>query len=80
MIYNFIGNMREIIVNYLRSCYSLDPLTQKNAFNHIAWVESLFSHINGKQIWAVGLYNNESNELRVEIVPDLHGSTLKSLI
>ena len=80
MIYNFIGNMREIIANYLRSCYSLDPLSKKNAFNHIACDESLFSHINRQQIWVVGLYNNESNELRVEIVPNWDGSTLKSLI
>ena len=80
MIYNYIGNMREIIANYLRRDYSLDPLAQKNAFNHITYEESLFSHINRQQIWVVGLYNNESNELRVEIVPNRDGSTLKSLI
>ena len=53
MIYNFKSNMREIIANYLRSYYCLDPLTQKNAYNHIACDESLFSHINKRQIWVV---------------------------
>ena len=71
--------MREIFVNYLRSCYCFS-LAQKNAYNQIESDESLISHINRQQLWVIGLYNNESYDIRVEVVPNRDGATLKNLI
>ena len=42
--------------------------------------ESLFSHQNGEQIWIVGLLNNDTNELWLEMVKDRNSEVLEYII
>ena len=79
-IYKFLQDCRISIANYIRHCYILDPLAGKNAYNHISLDESLFSHLNNKQQWVIGLINCETKDIRLEIVENRDTDTLKQII
>ena len=61
-IYNHIGNCREIIANYLRSSYQLEPLTYKNNFLSISIMKVYFY--------------SDTNNWRLEIVSNRNSQTL----
>ena len=79
-IYKFFQNCRIIIANYIRTIYQLDPLAYTDAHDMLAVDESLFSHLNDKQIWLVDLINLRTNDIRLELVENRSSETLKLII
>ena len=75
-----LQRFRIYIANYLKDLYSIESITPKNAYNHIATDESLFTHLDGVQQWVVGMINAETNKLRLEVVTEKDESTLKKII
>lgn len=76
-IYSFVDKLRQIIATHMRNIYKIEQWTYPNSNNHISMDESLFSYQNGEQIWIVGLLNNDTNELRLEMVKDRSSEILE---
>lgn len=72
--------MRLIISHYLKDCYKLKSLAIENAKDSISIDESLFSHENNQQIWVVGLINNRTHVIRMEIVNNRTNNTIKKYL
>ena len=66
-ILKFLHECRIYIAHYIRDNYCLQLLAPKNELFHIAVDESLFTHLNGGQIWVISRFKNETNELRLDI-------------
>ena len=79
-IYSFVDKLRQIIATHMKNVYKIEQLASPNSNNHISIDESLFSHQNGEQIWVVGLLNNETNALRLEMVKDRSSEVLEYII
>lgn len=67
-VLNVLQRFRIYIVNYMKDLYSIESIAPKNAYNHIASYEYLFTHLDGVQQWVIGLINAETNQLRLEVV------------
>lgn len=76
-IMGLLQEFRIYIATYLRDKYCLEPLARENQLAHIAVDESLFTHLNGIQLWVIGLINIESNDIRLDIVKERDTNTLK---
>ena len=79
-VYKILDNMRYIIEHYLKDTYNLEKITELNKHDNISLDESLFVHINNRLIWVVGLINNNSREIRLEIVENRSAETMKEII
>ena len=79
-VYKILDNMRYIIAHYLKDTFNLEKITELNKHDNISVDESLFVHINNRQIWVVGLINNYSREIRLEIVENRSAETMKKII
>ena len=80
MFLNFLLECRVYIAHYIRYTYCLEPLSHKNRLSHFAIDESLFTHLDGIQIWILGMINNESNAIRLDIINQRDCDILKKLI
>lgn len=56
------------------------PLVIENANDSIAIDKSLFSRENNQQIWVVGLINNRTRVVRMEIVNSRINNAIKKII
>jgi transposase-like protein len=79
-VYKILDNMRYIIAHYLKETYNLEKITELNKHDNISVDESLFVHINNQQLWVVGIINNNSREIRLEIVENRSAETMKKII
>ena len=59
--------MPYIIAHYMKDCYYLEEIAESNGHASISIDESLFAHQCQNQIWVVGLINNNSRKIRLEI-------------
>ena len=72
--------MRFIIGHYLKYTYNLEKITELNRHDNISVDESLFIHQNNGQIWVLGFINNNTREIRLEIVENRSDETMKKII
>jgi transposase-like protein len=79
-VYKFLQNCRIIIANYMRTVYTLEPLSNKDANDNVVIDESLFTHEKGNAQWVVGLINLTNNQIRLEIVERRDTNTLQTII
>ena len=79
-LYKILDNMRSIIAHYLKDTYNLEKIISLNKNDNISVDESLFVHLNNPQIWVVGLINNNTREIQLEIVKNRSAETMKKII
>ena len=72
--------MRLILANYLKDIYQLDMITEHDNDESISIDESLFVHDNHNQIWVLGMINNSSRIIRLEILENRAQSHIKKII
>ena len=65
-IYKIYNEIRRIIYKYLSITYQTDILGEENKNDYFSVDESLFTHLNLKQIWILGIINNAKKEFRLE--------------
>ena len=75
-----LEKIRFIIRHYLKDTYDLEKITELNGYDIISIDESLFVHQNNRQIWIVRLINNNTREIRLEIVENRSAETMKKII
>lgn len=71
--------MRLIIARYIKDTYKVEYIAEENAGDCISINES-FVHDNQKQIWIIGMINNPTREIRLEISENRNSSTIKKII
>lgn len=79
-ILSILDYMRYIISHYIKDTYKLESTAEQNAYDSISIDESLFTHDGINQIWVVGLINNRTLVIRLEIVKDRSSVTMKKII
>ena len=62
-IRNILLKLRFIIAHFLRDKYELEDFPKENNNQKIAIDESYLTHIENKQVWAIGLINTETKEI-----------------
>ena len=72
--------MRKILATYIKDTYILEPLAYENSNDSISIDESLFTHKDNHQIWVVGLINNRTRVIRLEIVKERTSHIMKKLL
>ena len=77
---NILQNFLIYIANNLRDYYCIEPIAKRNAWNHVAIDESLFTHQDGIQTWGIGLINTETNDNRLDVVTSRDTETMKTII
>ena len=65
-IYKIYNEIRRIIYKYLSITYQTDILGEENKNDYFSVDESLFTHLNLKQIWILGIIDNAKKEFRLE--------------
>ena len=66
-ILNYLHESRVYITHYIGDAYCLETLSPKNQLSHNAVDESIFSHLEGEHIWVLGMINNETNAISLDI-------------
>lgn len=79
-ILSILDYMRYIISHYIKDTYKLESIAEQNAYDSISIDESIFTHDGINQIWVVGLINNRTHVIRLEIVKDRSSITMKKII
>ena len=64
----------------MSNAYSLERLARNNAYHTLCEDNSLFTHTEGAQTCVVGILNVNTDEIRLEVVPDRSEGTLKTII
>ena len=64
-IRNILIKIRQTIAHFLRDKYELEIFDDENENQKIAIDESLFTHIDKKKIWIIGLINPQTKEFRL---------------
>ena len=79
-IRNILIKLRQIIAYFLRDKYELEVFADENKNQKIAIDESLFTHIDKKQIWVIGLINSQTKEFR--LIPSFKrdSATIKRIV
>jgi len=80
LIRRVFHEIRKTINKYLKIYYQSQAFGEENANRYFSCDESLINHINGRQIWLIGLTDNTSKELRCEFVDNRDANTLKYFI
>ena len=65
-IYKIYNEIRRIIYKYLSITYQTGILGEENKNDYFSVDESLFTNLNLKQIWILGIINNAKKEFRLE--------------
>lgn len=79
-IFEILEFMRLILAHYLKDIYQLDTITEQNNDESISIGESLFVHDNHNQIWVLGMINNSSRIIRLEILENMAQNHIKKLL
>lgn len=64
----------------MKDCYYLEKIVELNGHASISIDESLYVHQGQNQIWNVGLINNISRKIRLEILPNRSTDIIKKII
>ena len=72
--------MRNCIERYMHVVYNSEYISERNKFQNFSVDESLFGHINNKQIWILGSINTQTKEFRLEPTYDRTTETIKKFI
>ena len=80
LIYEFISQIRHYIAHYYKDLYILEKLANEGENRRFAIDESLFVHMNGSQIWVIGIIDTSSHKIRLEISKDRSSETIKKII
>ena len=73
-LYRIYHVFRIAISNYIQDSYRENKMKEGDA---IEADESLFSHHLNQQVWAIGLYGRQSNEIRLFTVTNRTKETIK---
>ena len=79
-IRNILIKARQSISHYMRDVYELEILANENEHRKIAVDESLFTHVNNKPLWVIGLIDTNSKKFRLIPSFSRDGPKLKSII
>ena len=79
-IYHFISTIRNYIFHFYRHKYTLEKLTYLGENQKSAIDESLFVHMDGKQLWVIGIIFIESLNIRIEVSFERDTTTMKKII
>jgi len=81
LIRNIYTIIREILYYYYLIEYETEVFALENAHNHYSVDKSLFCHdLNGKQIWVLGITENETKNFRVVVSYNRDEDIIKTLI
>ena len=81
LIRNIYNKIRETLYYYYLIEYETEIFALENAHNHYSLDESLFCHdLNSKQIWALGITENETTNFRVVVSYNRDEEILKTFI
>ena len=78
-IYNILHQMRLIIASYIKDTYKVEYNAEENAGDCISIDESLLVHYNQKQIKGIGMINNRTREIRLEIYENRNSTAIKKI-
>ena len=73
-------DIRKVICKSLKIEYQSTLLGNENEWKYYSADESLINHYNGKQIWLLGICDNNTKEFRIEASYDRDAETLKEFI
>ena len=79
-ILEILLNMRKIISKYYEDIYKLEEIALENGNDYLSIDESLFVHTGDISKCVVGIINNRSREIRLEIVDNRTTETMKNII
>ena len=79
-IYHFISTIRNYIAHFYHDKYTLEKLAYLGENKKCAIDESLFVHIDGKQLWVIGIIDTQSLNIRIEVSFDRGTATMKKII
>ena len=79
-IRNIILKIRQCIAHYIRDKYELEILAEENKNRTIAIEESLFTHINNRQVLVIGLIDTQSKDFRLVSSFTRDASKLKKIL
>ena len=72
--------IKRVISKYLKIEYQSNFLGELNANKYFSVDESLINHIDGKQVWLLGIIDNSSKDFHLEAVFNRDAITIKSFI
>jgi len=72
--------MRKIICKALKIDYQSSLLGHENEGKYYSVDETLINHIDGKQIWLLGICDNKAKEFRIEASYNRDMETLREFI
>ena len=72
--------MGKFLATYIKDIYILESLADENSNESILIDESLFTHKDNQQIWVVGLINNRTRVICLEIVKERISAIMKKII
>jgi len=72
--------MRLVLDYYIKDCYDVEHIAKENHKELISIEESHFIQENNSQVWVVGMINNITRKIRLEIVEDLSRATMDKII
>lgn len=72
--------MRLVLAYYIKDCYAFEHIAEENHNESISIEESLLTHENSSQVWVVGMINNITRKIRLEIVEDRTRATMEKII
>ena len=73
-------DIRNIIYKYMKFVYAQEFISKENVGENFSIDESLIGHVNNKQLWLIGIINNNTKEIRVEASFTRNSYTIKSFI
>ena len=71
---------RNIIYQYMKIVYNSEVISTENNNDYFAVDESLINHINNKQVWLLGIINNNTKDFRIEGAYNRDTNTLSNFI
>lgn len=78
LVLNILKDMLKIISKYYDDIYKIEQIAQENGNDSLSIDESLFVHLENKQIWVVGIINNRTREITLFLVENTE--TIKKIL
>ena len=77
---HILEHMRLVLAYYIKDCYAFEHIAEENHNASISIEEYLLTHENNSQVWVVGMINNITRKIRLEIVEDRSRATMEKII
>jgi hypothetical protein len=80
IVRNILTILRQCIAHYFKDKYEIELLATENERKKFAIDESLLTHIDGHQVWLVGIINTQTKDFRLIPVYNRNYTILKNII